>query len=91
MAYRLGGDEFAVLVESSQEGFRIESFCGRLITELCTPIAFLDYEFPVGCSIGIAVRHTRDCSSTALYKAADTALYEAKRAGKGTFRISPSQ
>jgi diguanylate cyclase (GGDEF)-like protein len=91
MAYRLGGDEFAILISSLEESNRMESFCRQLIAELCMPIAFLDNELQIGCSIGIAIRNSDNHSSAALYKAADSALYEAKRAGKGTFRIRSAQ
>jgi diguanylate cyclase (GGDEF)-like protein len=87
-AYRLGGDEFAILIPSLEASYRMEEFCRQLITELCKPIEFLDNELRVGCSIGIAVRRGGHHSSAGLYKAADSALYEAKRAGRGTFRIS---
>ncbi|HBO8400045.1 TPA: diguanylate cyclase [Pseudomonas aeruginosa] len=78
-AYRLGGDEFAVLLEDSQEN-NPQRLAERLLAALVQPIALngerIDFVTP---SIGIALypRHAGDAEGLA--RAADSAMYEAKR------------
>lgn len=78
-AYRLGGDEFAVLLEDSQEN-NPQRLAERLLAALVQPIALngerIDFGTP---SIGIALylRHAGDAEG--LVRAADSAMYEAKR------------
>ncbi|HCH6840160.1 TPA: diguanylate cyclase [Pseudomonas aeruginosa] len=78
-AYRLGGDEFAVLLEDSQEN-NPQRLAERLLAALVQPIALngerIDFATP---SIGIALypRHAGDAEG--LVRAADSAMYEAKR------------
>ncbi|HGN0405107.1 TPA: diguanylate cyclase [Pseudomonas aeruginosa] len=77
--YRLGGDEFAVLLEDSQEN-NPQRLAERLLAALVQPIALngerIDFVTP---SIGIALypRHAGDAEG--LVRAADSAMYEAKR------------
>ncbi|MEQ6491826.1 sensor domain-containing diguanylate cyclase [Pseudomonas aeruginosa] len=78
-AYRLGGDEFAVLLEDSQEN-NPQRLAERLLAALVQPVALngerIDFVTP---SIGIALypRHAGDAEG--LVRAADSAMYEAKR------------
>ncbi|HFF2026481.1 TPA: diguanylate cyclase [Pseudomonas aeruginosa] len=78
-AYRLGGDEFAVLLEDSQEN-NPQRLAERLLAALVQSIALngerIDFVTP---SIGIALypRHAGDAEG--LVRAADSAMYEAKR------------
>ncbi|AVK07755.1 diguanylate cyclase domain-containing protein [Pseudomonas paraeruginosa] len=78
-AYRLGGDEFAVLLEDSQANSPAR-LAERLLAALVQPIALggehIDFVTP---SIGIALypRHAGDAEG--LVRAADSAMYQAKR------------
>ncbi len=78
-AYRLGGDEFAVLLEDSQEN-NPQRLAERLLAALVQPLALngerIDFVTP---SIGIALypRHAGDAEG--LVRAADSAMYQAKR------------
>ncbi|HBO5411163.1 TPA: diguanylate cyclase [Pseudomonas aeruginosa] len=78
-AYRLGGDEFAVLLEDSREN-NPQRLAERLLAALVQPLALngerIDFVTP---SIGIALypRHAGDAEG--LVRAADSAMYQAKR------------
>ncbi|GAB2626705.1 hypothetical protein Aab01nite_79520 [Paractinoplanes abujensis] len=82
---RLGGDEFVVLCPGlpAEEAAELAE---RVLQELAGPVAFRGVRLAIGASIGIAAHQgTRPCSTTALLREADTAMYEAKRRGRGTW------
>jgi diguanylate cyclase (GGDEF)-like protein len=87
-AARLGGDEFAILMRArADDPAQLDAACRRITERLGAPVASpAGDSLQVGSSIGIA-RFPRDADSAdALYKAADAALYAAKRAGRGQWR-----
>ncbi|MEP7297339.1 MAG: diguanylate cyclase [Burkholderiales bacterium] len=83
---RLGGDEFAILASDLQTKLGIEVVCQRIIDSFATPVPFKGATLATSPSIGVAIFHDHGDSQDALYKAADLALYEAKRAGRNTWR-----
>jgi diguanylate cyclase (GGDEF)-like protein len=85
---RLGGDEFAILLPNTSERDSIEHVCERLLKCASTPIFFQGEPLHVSSSIGVALFPDDGETWTALYKAADLALYEVKRAGRNGFRLS---
>lgn len=77
---RLGGDEFAVLLsETDMRGARIVG--DNLLRVLSAAYAGIDVN--VSASIGIAIFPQSGDTVDSLLRAADEALYEAKRSGKG--------
>ena len=87
---RLGGDEFAVLCSAVSTPAEAEAIADRLIEAVAQPIDIGEHRVQVGVSIGIAVARANSTAGTELLDAADAALYEAKRAGKGTWRMAPA-
>jgi len=87
-AARLGGDEFAVLLRARDDDYaRLAAACTRIGERLAVPVESpAGQRLQVGASIGIARFPQDGDSAEALYKAADAALYEAKRAGRGQWR-----
>ncbi len=84
--FRLGGDEFAVLLAETGEAAGAEAACQRIVEALARPFALGDHTLSPGASIGAARWSTAAAGPDALYKCADLALYEAKRAGRNTWR-----
>jgi diguanylate cyclase (GGDEF)-like protein len=87
VAARLGGDEFCVILAQPRDMAAVDSACARIIKKLSDPMVFGDRIVAIGASIGVA-KVPRECTTTPdeLHKAADMALYEAKRGGRGTWR-----
>lgn len=78
---RIGGDEFVVaLPDTDARG--AEQLAAELLRELQK--AFGAGRWPVSCSIGVVTVTVPGVSAAAALEAADRALYEAKRGGKGT-------
>jgi diguanylate cyclase (GGDEF)-like protein/PAS domain S-box-containing protein len=79
---RLGGDEFAVLVENSKPESG-EIIAKKIIELMQKPILIDGNELVVSTSIGIAYC-AKTPSAKILMSLADSALYAAKSAGRGT-------
>ncbi len=84
-AARLGGDEFAVLLENTSQ-IDTGVLARRILDVLLAPIVVQGREVVLTGSIGIALSEVGQ-DSDALLRNADTAMYTAKRAGKGQFRV----
>jgi diguanylate cyclase (GGDEF)-like protein len=82
---RLGGDEFAILLFTPLEDVAVEAACERLLRNLAVPIRHRHLKLQVGCSIGIARFPKDGTTQEALYKSADTALYEAKQKSRNMY------
>lgn len=82
---RLGGDEFAFLVLAERHRMReLMAACYRTIS---AELRFGETTIRPSASIGIAGHAGGACESAGLMKAADLALYEAKAAGRGCYRV----
>jgi diguanylate cyclase (GGDEF)-like protein len=79
---RLGGDEFAICLEDSDDE-QAKAVADRLLTELRRPLLIRDRELFVDGSIGIAMSDHSGDGAEELLRNADTAMYEAKRLGRG--------
>ncbi|WP_395704089.1 diguanylate cyclase domain-containing protein [Aquabacterium sp.] len=88
-AARLGGDEFvAVLRPIGDDLDALAAVCGRIVEALAQPIALPDgQKASLGCSVGVARCPLDATDVDRLLKAADLAMYEAKAAGRGQWRL----
>nr|WP_239131057.1 sensor domain-containing diguanylate cyclase [Actinoplanes nipponensis] len=80
---RLGGDEFAVLLTGDPDRDSALAAAGRLHARLAEPYDIDQREVRVGASIGVALLGEHGGDLPTLMRAADAAMYEAKRAGGG--------
>jgi diguanylate cyclase (GGDEF)-like protein len=85
MAARLGGDEFAVLLTAGSGGEMAVSPAELIIREVSEPYQFAPKSIIINVSVGIAIAPG---DGDALMRAADDASYEAKRSGKGQYRLA---
>jgi len=87
---RLGGDEFAVILsELADESDAVEAVeaVGRILAAIREPFEMADGNGMVTTSIGISVYPGDGDSVTDLVRNADAAMYEAKNAGRNTYRF----
>jgi diguanylate cyclase (GGDEF)-like protein len=84
---RLGGDEFAIVIERTTPA-ACAALARRLIEQLSRPYPLSSGgTVTIGASVGIALTVDGETLESLLERA-DTGLYEAKAAGKGTFRFA---
>ena len=88
---RLGGDEFLIAASGLDEG-TVEALATRVRDALRAPMDGIPAELPLSASVG-AVHWRPETGGSApeaadLVAAADTAMYEAKRAGKDGVRVA---
>ncbi|MFZ5707775.1 MAG: EAL domain-containing protein [Pseudomonadota bacterium] len=88
---RLGGDQFAVVVPLSPGDDDLpEQLAERLLREVAQPIDVQEERLSVGASIGVALFAGGDGPEPAAedwLAHVDSALAEAKRSGRGTYRL----
>jgi diguanylate cyclase (GGDEF)-like protein len=85
---RLGGDEFTVIVENQESSAGAELIAEELIRMFAESEVFERWKtFNVRCSIGVALFPTHAEDASSLLRCADEAMYEAKAAGKGCYRV----
>jgi diguanylate cyclase (GGDEF)-like protein/PAS domain S-box-containing protein len=83
---RQGGDEFLLLLDGSPDEDPAEAATAaaqRIAEALETPFVVSEAEFHVGASVGIALVPDHASDADALLRRADSAMYQAKRAGGG--------
>ena len=84
---RMGGDEFTVLLPSIEEPGEAVAAARRVIELLERPYRLDGIEVRTGPSVGVAIHPDDGADADALVRNADMALYEAKRLGKGRYRV----
>lgn len=84
---RLGGDEFAIILEPQGDRDAAEGAAKRVHAALVQPIALGQHSCTVGASIGIAVAPAENLDQVAFVGMADQAMYDAKNAGRNTYRV----
>lgn len=87
---RLGGDEFAILAHNFESQEPIISLAERILDELRRPIVINAAEQFISASIGVATYPDAGNTATDMLKAADLAMYRAKRGGKNSYHFFSS-
>jgi diguanylate cyclase (GGDEF)-like protein/PAS domain S-box-containing protein len=87
---RLGGDEFALLVEGA-DGPAAEAAAQRVLDAVTQSTLIGERELSVGASIGIVIHRSGGVQIGTLLRHADVAMYAAKDAGRGGYRLFHEQ
>ncbi|NLR98158.1 EAL domain-containing protein [Rhizobium sp. P38BS-XIX] len=80
--YRLAGDEFAIIQVGLEEAGEAETLAEALVNEFKKPFTVNGISLFVGVSVGIAIAPRDGNEGEQLMKAADVALYAAKKEGR---------
>jgi len=86
IAARISGDEFAIIIDEIDRT-KLSNIANKIIKQIHQPIKIDGVTTKVGCSIGISIFPQDTTNKKDLIHYADIAMYEAKRAGKLTYRF----
>ncbi|CAM2070362.1 EAL domain-containing protein [Sulfidibacter corallicola] len=84
---RLAGDEFGILLEGFESARDVIMVGQKILERIQAPFTIQGRQVFVTCSLGIATFPESGTDPEALIKAADIAMYEAKREGKDTLKF----
>jgi len=84
---RLGGDEFVITLPHIRGTTDAAGMAAKIIDAVSQPYDIDGHAVRMTTSVGIGIYPNDGKDAEALMNSADTALYEAKRTGKNTFRI----
>lgn len=97
---RMGGDEFVVILEGLDKhelaAVQVEQIASNVLASLAEPYSLnitghgnglIKHPYQCTSSIGIALFKDQSVSASDLMKRADTAMYQAKSAGRNTMRF----
>jgi diguanylate cyclase (GGDEF)-like protein/PAS domain S-box-containing protein len=89
---RQGGDEFLVLLTDVQAdgAAAAENVARKILTALEEPFRIGAAEFEIGASVGIAAYPSDGSTPSELLRAADSAMYQAKAAGRSRYALHRS-
>lgn len=85
---RLAGDEFVVLLEDVHAIGDAVRVAEAILAAMQVPVRHIDSDINVGTSIGIAFGRDEGEDADQWLHRADVALYEAKAAGRGSYRVA---
>ncbi len=83
LAARFGGDEFAVLLEGVPDTGEAVRIAQRILASINEPYTIERQEIRMAASIGVVGSEHCDEGADAVLRDVDTAMYNAKRAGRG--------
>jgi diguanylate cyclase (GGDEF)-like protein/PAS domain S-box-containing protein len=83
---RLGGDEF-VIVMPNRDAAAASVVASRITEALVAPLSIGSRQVPMSASIGISIYPDNAIDIDALIQQADAAMYQAKQAGRSTYRF----
>lgn len=84
---RLGGDEFVVVAHCPAGTSAAERIAEKVLGVLVAPFDLSGNEVYVGASIGISLFPRDGATKEVLFQTADTAMYQAKAAGRNGYRF----
>ncbi len=85
--FHLSGDEFTVLLSASLDADATAAVAQRILDRIAAPVIIAKHELFPSASLGIARACDAARDGQELLKAADMAMYAAKREGRNTFRF----
>jgi len=84
---RQGGDEFTILLQGINVYQDIVQIAEKILAAIAVPVQYETHEMHITASIGITIYPFDDVEPENLLRNADTAMYQAKQAGKNNFRF----
>ncbi|WP_229415741.1 diguanylate cyclase domain-containing protein [Pseudoduganella armeniaca] len=87
---RLGGDEFTVVMEGLRQPDDALGAAAKIVRAMRLPFDLDGLTVRISTSVGLAFYRDADLTPARLLQRADELLYQAKEAGRDTFRADPA-
>jgi len=84
---RLAGDEFVIILQNNKDTKDIITVCSLLIDHLNQPVVIHSHKLQLSASLGVAICPQHDQTPEGLVRKADSAMYDAKHAGRNRYAI----
>jgi diguanylate cyclase (GGDEF)-like protein/PAS domain S-box-containing protein len=84
---RLGGDEFLIALTDIDDAEDASHVAAKIVEALSVPLHIGDHELTATLSLGVALWPDDGTDFDILLQRADTAMYQAKGAGRNTYRF----
>lgn len=84
---RIGGDEFLIFLKNVNSRAQLEAQAVSLMQAFAASSSGKEMDYQIRCSIGAAAYPEDGVGSDQLFQNADSALYRAKRQGKGRYAM----
>lgn len=84
---RIGGDEFVIVLTDQDINKDSVNLFHKILDIVAEPYEICEHELRVTCSLGISIFPDDAKDADTLLQFADTAMYQAKEAGKNTFKF----
>lgn len=88
---RQGGDEFLIVLNDMRDTDSVTLVAEKILARLAEPFEIDHHELAISLSIGIAIYPDDGKDFETLLKQSDTAMYQAKEAGRNTYRFHTEQ
>ncbi|OJW44495.1 MAG: diguanylate cyclase [Thiobacillus sp. 65-1059] len=88
---RQGGDEFVLLLNDIPDLDTVKRIATDILSHLAEPVEINGHVLNASCSIGIAIYPEDGSDFDSLLQKADTAMYNAKGAGRNSYRFFDEQ
>jgi len=88
---RMGEDEFCFLLHQIEDAVALEPFIQTILRSFNAPFSVVNCEIFMTACIGISLSNDAAGQSEELLQDADTAMYQAKLRGKGSYQIFDRQ
>ena len=86
-AARTGGDEFVVLVADLENTSDFQVVVEKLLRQIRISMVVSGHDLRISASAGVSIYPDHGLQPAALMRNADLAMYQAKHAGRDTFRV----
>ena len=88
---RMGEDEFCFLLHHIEDADDLQPFIGHILKSFEAPFSVADFEIFITACLGIALSNHQHSEPEELLQDADTAMYQAKLRGKGSYQLFDPQ